>query len=234
MVRRILYGGADLVKLIATGAVMSDSADPGVPELSEAQMRAAVDEATLHGAHVAAHAHGAEGIKRAVRAGVHSIEHGSLMDDEGVAMMAASGTWLVADIYGGDYIAAYGREHGWKADVLRKNDETTLTQREAFEKCVAAGVRIAYGTDSGIYPHGENARQLAYHVRHGQTPLEAIRSATLRAAELMGWSDRIGRVEAGLFADLVAVEGDPTDDVRLLEDVSFVMKGGDVVRRDER
>ena len=233
-VRRILYGGADLIKLIATGAVMSDSSDPGVPELSEAQIRAAVEEAALHGAHVAAHAHGAEGIKRAVRAGVHSIEHGSLMDDEGVAMMAEAGTWLVADIYGGDHIAAYGREHGWKADVLRKNDETTVTQREAFEKCVAAGVRIAYGTDSGIYPHGENARQLAYHVRHGQSPVEAIRSATLHAADLMGWSDRIGRVEPGLFADLVAVVGDPTDDVRLLEDVSFVMKGGDVVRRTGR
>jgi imidazolonepropionase-like amidohydrolase len=230
VVRRILYGGADLIKLIATGAVMSDSTDPGVPELSEAQIRAAVEEARVHGAHVAAHAHGAEGIKRAVRAGVHSIEHGSLMDDEGVALMAESGTWLVADIYGGDYIAAYGREHGWKADVLRKNDETTLTQRAAFEKCVAAGVRIAYGTDSGIYPHGLNARQFAYHVRHGQTPAEAIRSATLHAAEMMGWSDRIGRIEPGLYADLVAVPGDPTQDVSVLEDVRFVMKGGDVVR----
>src|SRR4051794_29725586 len=229
-VRRILYGGADLIKLIATGAVMSDSSDPGVPELSEAQIRAAVDEATLHGAHVAAHAHGAEGIKRAVRAGVHSIEHGSLMDDEGVSMMAEHGTWLVADIYGGDYIAEIGRRDGWKPDVLRKNDETTLTQRAAFEKCVAAGVNIAYGTDSGIYPHGLNARQLAYHVRHGQTPLEAIRSATVRAAELMGRQDRIGRVEPGLYADLVAVAGDPLDDVRLLEDVRLVIKGGEVVR----
>ncbi len=231
-VRRILYGGADLIKLIATGAVMSDSSDPGVPELSEAQIRAAVEEARLHGAHVAAHAHGAEGIKRAVRAGVHSIEHGSLMDDEGVALMTEAGTWLVADIYGGDHIAAYGREHGWKADVLRKNDETTQTQREAFEKCVAAGVRIAYGTDSGIYPHGLNARQFAYHVRHGQTPVEAIRSATLHAAELMGWSDRIGRVGPDLYADLVAVPGDPTQDVSVLEDVRFVMKGGVVVRHD--
>ncbi len=229
-VRRILYGGADLIKLIATGAVMSDSSDPGVPELSEAQIRAAVEEATLHGAHVAAHAHGSEGIKRAVRAGVRSIEHGSLMDDEGVALMAEAGTWLVADIYNGDHIAAYGREHGWKADVLRKNDETTLTQRAAFEKCVAAGVRIAYGTDSGIYPHGLNARQFAYHVRHGQTPVEAIRSATVHAAELMGWSDRIGRIEPGLYADLVAVPGDPTQDVSVLEDVRFVMKGGAVVR----
>jgi imidazolonepropionase-like amidohydrolase len=229
VVRRILYGGADLIKLIATGAVMSDNGNPGVPELTEAQIRAAVEEAALHGAHVAAHAHGAEGIKRAVRGGVHSVEHGSLMDDEGVALMAEHGTWLVADIYGGDYIAEVGRRDGWKADVLRKNDETTVAQREAFEKCVAAGVRIAYGTDSGIYPHGLNARQLAYHVRHGQTPLEAIRSATLHAAELMGWSDRIGRVDRGLYADLVAVPGDPTRDVRLLEDVPFVMKGGEVV-----
>jgi len=230
VVRRILYGGADLIKLIATGAVMSDNGNPGVPELTEDQIRAAVEEAALHGAHVAAHAHGAEGIKRAVRGGVHSIEHGSLMDDEGVAMMAASGTWLVADIYGGDYIAETGRRDGWKADVLRKNDETTLTQRAAFEKCVAAGVPIAYGTDSGIYPHGDNALQLAYHVRHGQTPLEAIRSATLHAAALMGWEDRIGRVEPDLYADLIAVAGDPTDDVRLLEDVRFVMKGGEVLR----
>jgi imidazolonepropionase-like amidohydrolase len=230
VVRRILYGGADLIKLIATGAVMSDNGNPGVPELTEDQIRAAVEEATLHGAHVAAHAHGAEGIKRAVRGGVHSIEHGSLMDDEGVALMAEARTWLVADIYGGDYIAEVGRRDGWKADVLRKNDETTLTQRAAFEKCVAAGVRIAYGTDSGIYPHGLNARQLAYHVRHGQTSLEAIRSATLHAAELMGWSDRIGRIAPGLYADVIAVVGDPLDDVRLLEDVAFVMKGGQVVR----
>jgi imidazolonepropionase-like amidohydrolase len=232
VVRRILYGGADLIKLIATGAVMSDNGNPGVPELTEDQIRAAVEEAALHGAHVAAHAHGAEGIKRAIRGGVHSIEHGSLMDDEGVAMMAEHGTWLVADIYDGDYIAEIGRRDGWKTDVLRKNDDTTEAQRKMFEKCVAAGVRIAFGTDSGIYPHGWNARQLAYHVRHGQPPLEAIRAATMHAAELMGWSDRVGRIEAGLYADLVAVPGDPTADVRLLEDIPFVMKGGEVVRDD--
>ena len=232
VVRRILYGGADLIKLIATGAVMSDNGNPGAPELTEDQIRAAVEEAALHGAHVAAHAHGAEGIKRAIRGGVHSIEHGSLMDDEGVAMMAESGTWLVADVYEGDYIAEIGRRDGWKADVLRKNDETTDAQREMFEKCVQAGVRIAFGTDSGIYPHGWNARQLAYQVRHGQTPLDAIRSATVHAAELMGWSSRVGRVESGSYADLVAVPGDPTDDVRLLEDIPFVMKGGETVRDD--
>ena len=229
-VRRVLHGGADLVKLIATGAVMTTGGVPGAPELSEAEIRAAVEEAAHYDAHVAAHAHGLEGIKRAVRGGVRSIEHGSMLDDEAVAMMADAGTFLVADIYCGDYIAEAGRAQGWGADVLRKNDETALTQREGFAKCVQAGVRVAYGTDSGIYPHRQVGRQFAYHVRWGQTPLEAIRSATLRAAELMRWEDRIGRVETGYHADLIAVEGDPLDDVRLLEDVRFVMSRGTVLR----
>ena len=229
-VRRVLHGGADLVKLIATGAVMTSGGVPGAPELTEDQIRAAVDEASLYGADVAAHAHGAEGIKRAVRGGVRSVEHGSLMDDESVDMLAEAGTFLVADIYCGDYIAEVGRAQGWGADVMRKNDETTAAQREGFAKCVKAGVRIAFGTDSGIYPHGLNARQFDYQVRWGQTPLEAIRSATLHAAELIRWEDRIGRAEAGYLADLVAVEGDPLDDVRLLEDVRFVMSGGMILR----
>ena len=228
-VRRVLHGGADLVKVIATGAVMTAGGVPGAPEFSQDEIRAAVDEAALYGADVAAHAHGAEGIKRAVRAGVRSIEHGSLMDDEAIALMAEAGTYLVADVFCGDWIAEQGRLHGWSADVLRKNDETTLVQREGFAKCVKAGVRLAFGTDSGIYPHGLNARQLAYQVRFGQTPLDAIRSATLWAAELLRWDDRIGAVAPGLYADLVAVTGDPTDDVSLLEHVSFVMKSGDVV-----
>ncbi|HEY7859016.1 MAG TPA: amidohydrolase family protein [Candidatus Nanopelagicales bacterium] len=228
-VRRVLHGGADLVKLIATGAVMTAGGVPGAAELTEDQIRAAVEEASLYGADVAAHAHGAEGIKRAVRGGVRSVEHGSLMDDEAIAMMAASGTFLVADIYCGDYIAQVGREQSWDADALRKNDETTVTQREGFAKCVKAGVRIAFGTDSGIYPHGLNARQFAYHVQWGQTPLDAIRSATLHAAELLRWDDRIGRIETGYLADVIAVEGNPLEDVRLLEDVRFVMAGGKVL-----
>jgi imidazolonepropionase-like amidohydrolase len=228
-VRRVLHGGADWVKVIATGAVMTAGGVPGAPEFSEDEIRAAVDEAALYGVDVAAHAHGAEGIKRAVRAGVRSIEHGSLMDDEAIALMADAGTYLVADVFCGDWIAEQGRLHGWSADVLRKNDETTQVQREGFATCVKAGVRLAFGTDSGIYPHGMNARQLAYQVRFGQTPLDAIRSATLWAAELLRWEDRIGQVAPGLYADLVAVEGDPTDDVSLLEHVAFVMKAGTVV-----
>ena len=229
-VRRVLHGGADLVKLIATGAVMAPGGVPGAPELTEAQIRAAVDEAALAGADVAAHAHGAAGIKRAVRGGVRSIEHGSLMDDEAIEMMAAAGTFLVADVYNGDYIAAAGRAHGWRADVLRKNDETTQAQRDGFTRCLAAGVRIAFGTDAGIYPHGYNARQFAYQVRCGQPPLDAIRSATLHAAELLRWDDRVGRVAPGYLADLIAVPGDPVRDIRLLEEVVFVMKDGAVLR----
>ncbi len=227
-VRRVLHGGADLVKVIATGAVMTEGTNPGAPEFSEAEIRAAVEEAALYGADVAAHAHGAEGIKRAIRAGVRSIEHGSIMDDEGVALLAEHGTYLVADVYCGDYIAETGRAEGWSPEVLRKNDETTDTQREAFEKCVKAGVPIAFGTDSGIYPHGWNARQFAYQVRHGQTPLEAIRSATVNAAALLRKEDTLGRIAPGYAADLIGVIGDPTEDVRLLEHIAFVVKAGQI------
>ena len=230
-VRRVLHGGADLVKLIATGAVMTPGGVPGAPELTEEQIRAAVEEAALSGTDVAAHAHGAEGIKRAVRGGVRSIEHGSLMDDESIAMMAAAGTFLVADVYNGDYIAQTGREQGWRADVLAKNDQTTNAQRQGFTKCLDAGVRIAFGTDSGIYPHGLNARQFAWQVRCGQSTLGAIQSATIHAAELIRWDDRVGRIEPGYFADIIAVSGNPLQDIRLLENTTFVMKDGTVLRQ---
>lgn len=232
VVRRIQQNGADLIKLIATGSVMSTGGVPGAPELTEDMIRVAVEDAAMYGAKVAAHAHGAEGIKRAVRGGVASVEHGSLMDDEAIELLAASETFLVADIYDGDWIRQTGTEQGWDADVMRKNDETTLAQREGFAKCVKAGVKIAYGTDSGIYPHKYVARQLAYHVQWGQTPIEAIRAATVMAARLMGWEDRIGRLSSGYFADLIGVNADPLEDVRALESVSFVMKGGDVLRHD--
>ncbi len=229
-VRRVLHGGADFVKLIATGAVMAAGGVPGAPELTEEQIRAAVEEAALSGADVAAHAHGAEGIKRAVRGGVRSVEHGSLMDDESIQMMAAAGTFLVADVYNGDYIAETGRAQGWRAEVLEKNDQTTGAQREGFAKCLTAGVRIAFGTDSGIYPHGLNARQFAYQVGCGQSPLGAIQSATIHAAELIRWDDRLGRIAPGYLADLIAVPGNPLQDIRLLENPAFVMKGGAIQR----
>ena len=230
-VRAILHGGADFIKVIATGAVLTEGTVPGAPEFSEAEIRAAVEEAALYGTFVAAHAHGAEGIKRAVRAGVRSIEHGSLMDDEAIEMMAAAGTYLVADVYFGDWIEEEGTRAGWSNDVLRKNRETTDAQRQGFRKAVEAGVKLAYGTDSGGYPHAWVGKQFAYQVRYGQTPMEAIQTATTNAADLLGWSDRVGAVKPGLFADLVAVPGDPTADVTLLESVPFVMKGGRVVKQ---
>jgi imidazolonepropionase-like amidohydrolase len=152
------------------------------------------------------------------------------MDDESIALMAEHGTYLVADIYNGDYIAETGRREGWPADTMRKNDETTEAQREGFRKAVEAGVRIAYGTDSGVYPHGDNAKQLPYMVRHGMTPVRAIGSATIVAAELIGWEDRVGALAPGRFADLVAVRGHDLGDLSAFEHVDVVMKGGDVVR----
>ncbi|HET8525237.1 MAG TPA: amidohydrolase family protein [Actinomycetota bacterium] len=229
VVRDLLHGGADFIKVIATGAVLTEGTVPSAPEFSEAEIRAAVEEADLYGTHVAAHAHGAEGIKRAVRAGVRSIEHGSLTDDEAIALMAEHGTYLVADIWMGDWTIEQGERDGWSPDVMRKLRETTDVQREGFEKAVAAGVKLAFGTDSGTYPHGMNARQFASMVKHGMTPMEAIRSATVVAAELMGWRDRVGALEPGLLADVLVVEGDVLSDVDRLTDVALVMKGGRVL-----
>jgi imidazolonepropionase-like amidohydrolase len=231
-VREILRYGADFIKVLATGAVLTSGTNPGLPEFTEDELRAAVEECELAGTFVAAHAHGAEGIKRAVRAGARSIEHGSLMDDEAIELMAERGTYLVADMYDGDYMLSEGPALGYSEEVLRKTRMTNDTQREGFAKCVKAGVRIANGTDSGIAPHGWNARNLAFYVRYGLTPIQAIQSATRWAAELMRWEDRVGTVKDGLLADLIAVPGDPTDDVTLLEDVPFVMKGGVVVKDD--
>lgn len=222
----LLDGGADFIKIIATGAVLAAGTEPGESEYSEAELRAAVDEAARRHAFVAAHAHGAEGIRNAVRAGARSIEHGSLIDDEGIALMQRHGTWLVADIYNGDFIDTVGRAQGWSQEILRKNIETTETQRAGFRKAVAAGVNIAYGTDSGVYPHGDNARQFAYMVRYGMTPMQAIQSATIRSAQLLGQEKTLGSIAPGKFADLVAVEGDPIADIEVLRDVKSVLKDG--------
>jgi imidazolonepropionase-like amidohydrolase len=229
-VRQILRFGADFIKVIATGAVLTSGTNPGAPEFTEAELAAAVEEAANAGTFVAAHAHGAEGIKRAVRAGARSIEHGSLMDDEAIAMMADAGTFLVADLYDSDWISQRGPNLGYSAEVMDKNAMTTDAQRSGFERAVKAGVRIAFGTDAGVFPHGYNARQLAYYVRYGLTPLQAIQSATRWAAELMGWEGRVGAIAPGLKADLIAVPGDPTAAISLFEKVDFVMKDGILIR----
>ena len=229
-VRAILYGGADFIKVIATGAVLALGTRPGAAELSADELRAAVDEAASHGTWVAAHAHGKEGIVNAALAGARSIEHGSMLDDEAADLLAERGVYLVADIWNGDWIAEEGARRGWPAETLAKNQATTQAQRDGFARAVRAGVPIAYGTDSGVYPHGWNARQLPYMVRHGMTPMAAIRSATVVAAELLGWGDRVGALAPGRLADAVAVAGNPLDDLGLLADVPFVLWGGRVVK----
>jgi len=231
-VRQILRYGADFIKILATGAVLTSGTNPGLPEFTEQEIRAAVEEAELAGTFVAAHAHGAEGIKRAVRAGVRSIEHGSLMDDEAIELMAERGTYLVCDIFDGDWMVQEGPRLGYDAETMRKTEWTNEYQRAGFTKAVKAGVRMANGTDSGIFPHGMEARNLTCYVRHGMTPMQAIVSATRVPAELIGWDDRAGEVRDGFLADLIAVSDDPTDDITLLEDVPFVMKGGAIVKDD--
>jgi imidazolonepropionase-like amidohydrolase len=228
-VRELIGGGATFIKVIATGAVLTAGTNPGASEYTEAEIHAAVEEAAQYGIFVTAHAHGAEGIKRAVRAGVRSIEHASFLDDEGIALMKRQGTWLVADIYNGDYIDEIGRRDHWTEEIMRKNTDTTQRQREGFAKAAKAGVRIAFGTDSGVYPHGENARQFAYMVRYGLSPMEAIRSATLNSAQLLGKEREIGSIAVGKFADLVAVAGDPLQDIDKLRTIRGVIKSGQLV-----
>ncbi|MFL6288236.1 MAG: amidohydrolase family protein [Actinomycetes bacterium] len=241
-VRRIMAHGAEFIKVIATGAVLAPGTNPGAPEYTEDEIKAAVDEAANYGTFVAAHAHGAEGIKRATRAGVRSIEHGSFADNESLALMAERGTYLVADVWAGDWMEEEGRKHDWPADTMRKIIDTTETQRDAFRRALELGVRIGFGTDSGIYPHGMNVHQLAKHVELGMSPIAALRSATLWASECLG-DDSVGSISAGRYADLVAVEVDPsvdrssTDTTEVLGDLSafatsmrHVLKGGTLVR----
>jgi imidazolonepropionase-like amidohydrolase len=222
----LFANGVDFLKLIATGAVLAIGTEPGEPELTQAELRAAVEVARAHGTWATAHAHGAEGIKNAIRAGVRSIEHASLIDEEGLQMAKDAGVWLVMDVFNGDYIDQVGTAEGWPEEYLRKNRETTIIQRENFRRAVTMGVPLAFGSDSGVYPHGINARQFAYMVEWGMTELQAIRSATLEAARMLGHEDAFGSIAPGKSADLIAVTGNPLEDVRVLEDVSGVIKQG--------
>src|SRR3989454_706471 len=224
--------GADLIKVLASAGVLSEEESVGAPQYTQEELNALVAEAAMWGKKVAAHAHGAEAIKRAVRAGIASIEHGSLLDDEGIRLMKEKGTYLVADVYNDDYILAeYGRL-GYPQKTIDKERLVGRAQRENFQRAVRAGVKIAFGTDAGVYPHGWNAKQFAHMVRWGLTPMQAIQAATVNAADLMGWSDRVGSLEPGRYADVIAVHGDPLGDVTTLEKVAFVMKGGVVVKED--
>jgi imidazolonepropionase-like amidohydrolase len=228
--RYLLDHGADFIKLIATGAVLALGSEPGAIELSAEEMKAACDEARLRGSYCIAHAHGAEGIKAAIRAGARTIEHASYLDSEGIALAKSRGVWLDMDVYNGDWIEEVGTRQGWPAEYLRKNRETTDVQRQGFAAAVKAGAKLTFGSDAGVYPYGLGARQFAYMVRFGMTPMQAIQSATTEAARALGKESEIGTIAPGAWADLVAVAGNPLTDIRALEQVSGVVKGGRQIR----
>ncbi|WP_295364540.1 amidohydrolase family protein [Arenimonas sp.] len=231
-VREIRKHGAQVIKICATGGVFSRNTEPGQQQMREDEMRAVVEEAHQWGLKVAAHAHGTSGIKAAIRAGVDTIEHASLIDDEGIALARKAGTFLSMDIYNTEYTQSEGRKNGVLEDNLRKDREIADLQRENFRRAHAAGVRMVYGTDAGVHRHGDNGRQFAWMVRYGMTPLQAIQAATVNSAEALGRQD-VGVAEPGRWADFVAVPGDPTADVALLETIPVVIKGG-VVEKDTR
>lgn len=230
-IRELAHRGVDCIKVIATGAVLSHGSNPGAQEFTLEEMQAAVEEARKFGLKVAAHAHGTQGIKDAIRAGVASIEHGTMLDDECIALMKEKGTYLVADVYDDEFIQGEGKKKGMPKDFLEHDANLGQLQRDNFARAVKAGVKIAFGTDAGVFPHGDNAKQFAWQVKYGQTPMQAIQSATTGAADLIGKSADLGSISPGKKADLIAVSGDPLEDVTALERVQFVMKDGKVIKQ---
>ncbi len=231
VVRAQVKYGVDVIKILATGGVLSKGDSPGAPQFTFEELKTAAEEAHMAGRKIAAHAHGTQGIKNAILAGIDSIEHASLIDDEGIRLAKEHGTYLVMDIYNDDYILTKAIEFGLPQENVEKEKMVGRLQRENFQKAVQAGAKMAFGTDAGVYPHGDNARQFFYMVKFGMTPAQAIRTATTNAADLIGRSKDVGSLEAGKYADIIAVSADPLQDVRALENVGFVMKGG-VVYKD--
>ena len=230
-VRTNLKAGADFIKILATGAVLSKGTPPGAQQYTEEELRVAVEEAARWGRHVAAHAHGTDGIKAAIRAGIHTIDHGSMMDDEAVELLRTRHAYFVPTLYTSESIAADPNVP--ESEKARSKQITALKDR-SFQLVMKSGLPIGFATDAAVVPHGQNAREFAYRVRLGQSPMDAIVSATRTAAEIIGWADRVGTVEPRKFADLIAVSGDPLRDITELERVTWVMKGGVVYRQDSK
>ncbi len=230
MVRRLHKYGAKVIKICATGGVFSNDG-VGVQQMTVEEIRAIVEEAHMLGLKVAAHAHGPEGIRAAILGGVDTVEHASLVDDEGIRLAIKAGAWFGMDIYNTDYTQSEGKKNGVRESEIAKDAAIGEAQRQNFCKAVKAGVKQVFSSDAGIYPHGDNARQFAVMVRYCATPLQAIQAATLNAAAALGQSADVGQVSAGRWGDLIAVRGDPLVDVTVLERVTFVMKGGVVVKR---
>jgi imidazolonepropionase-like amidohydrolase len=230
MVRKLHKYGAEVIKFCGTGGVLSKTDAVGAQQYDLTEMRALVDEAHMLGLRVAVHAHGTSGIKDAIRAGVDTIEHASLADDEAIALAKQHGTWFSMDIYDDDYILAEGEKNGVFKESLEKERVVGLKQRQTFQAAVKAGVKMIFGTDAGVYPNGLNARQFVTMVQWGMTPMQAIQAATVNAADALGRSADVGAIAVGRFGDLIAVAGDPLGDVARLQNVAFVMKGGEVFK----
>lgn len=224
--------GVDVIKILASGGVLSKGDQPGAPQYTYEELKMAADTAHATGRKIAAHAHGAQSIKDSIRAGIDSIEHASLVDDEGIKLAKEHGTYFVMDIYDDDYILGKAKDFGIPDEMIVKERGVGKRQRENFRKAHAAGVKMAFGTDAGVYPHGDNAKQFHYMVMYGMTSAQAIQAATINAADLIGRSADVGVLSAGHYADLIAVKDDPLARVEVLEHVGLVMKGG-VVEKDE-
>jgi imidazolonepropionase-like amidohydrolase len=230
-VREMVKYGADLIKICASGGVLSKGDSPGAQQYTLEEMKAIVEEAHKLGRKVAAHAHGTSSIRDAIIAGVDSIEHASLIDEEGIKLAKEKGAYLVMDIYNDDYILQEGAKVGMLPESIEKEKALGQLQRDNFRKAFLGGAKMAFGTDSGVYPHGDNAKQFFYMLKYGMNSMQAIQAATINAADLLGWKDRVGSLAPGKFADVIAVDGDAGADATLLTKVKFVMKGGTVVKK---
>jgi imidazolonepropionase-like amidohydrolase len=231
VVRQLAHEGVDHIKILSSGAVLTHGSNPKSQEFTPEEIQAAVDEASHFGLRVEAHAHSPVGIKNAIRAGVASVEHATMIDDEGIALAKQRGTYLDMDIYDEDCIQEDGRKGSVPKDFLEHDAKLGQIQRDNFRKAVAAGVKMSFGSDAGVCAYGTSGRQFALMVQYGMTPIQAIQSATSAAADLLGRSDDIGSIKPGKYADMIAVAGDPLTDIRLLENVQFVMKDGTVYKQ---
>src|SRR5271168_1093694 len=231
VIRKLANAGVDHIKILSSGAVLEHGSNPKSQEFTLEELSAAVDEASHFGLHVEAHAHSTEGIRNAIRAGVASVEHATMIDDEGIALAKQRGTYLDMDIYDEECIEEQGREGKIPPDFLKNDNALGQIQRDNFRKAVKAGVKLSFGTDAGVCAYGTSAKQFAFMVKYGMTPMQAIQSATTSAADLLGHSDVVGSIKPGKFADVIAVSGDPLKDVSVLEHVQFVMKDGKVYKQ---
>ena len=230
-VRLLAHDGVDLIKILSSGAVLTHGSNPKAQEFTLEELKAAVDEASQFGLKVASHAHSPQGIKNAILAGVASVEHATMIDDEGIALAKAHGTYLDMDIYDEECIQQAGREGKEPKDFLQHDAELGQVQRDNFRKAVKAGVKMSFGTDAGVCPYGTSGKQFAFMVQYGMTPMQAIQAATTNAADLLGHADMLGSIKPGKYADLIAVSGDPLADISVLENVQFVMKEGKVYKQ---